>query len=391
MEIVILGTADWNQPIATNQHFIARELCRDGFARVNFVESLGLRRPNFTRRDFARILRRSIGMVRRPQSAGARDVPAGARVFSPIVVPWHKGPAARANHFLLRRQTVFRKKERPFDVFWTYSPVTYGLESEAKHVVYHCVDLLAEFPGIDRKLIEDNERRLAKSNATAIASSEVVAKHLAKMGFRDVLLWENVAEVEAIAQRSLKVEKRDRHAVVFAGNITPKKLDYGILRELALSGLEVRIAGPRAEGAADDSDEFDELMASGVVNLGMLGPEELATELGRCSVGLIPYLITPYTTGVSPLKTYEYLAAGLSVVATDLPGVHADGEDIWREVSKAAFISRVHAMVAESAESAESADGAIRRRLDRARPHSWSARGQAARTLVAGLAVLGTR
>jgi glycosyltransferase involved in cell wall biosynthesis len=36
-------------------------------------------------------------------------------------------------------------------------------------------------------------------------------------------------------------------------------------------------------------------------------------------VGIIPFVVDDLTRGVSPLKMYEYLAAGVPVVATPLP------------------------------------------------------------------------
>jgi hypothetical protein len=36
-------------------------------------------------------------------------------------------------------------------------------------------------------------------------------------------------------------------------------------------------------------------------------------------VGIVPFLVTRMTEGVSPLKMYEYMAAGKPVVATPLP------------------------------------------------------------------------
>lgn len=58
--------------------------------------------------------------------------------------------------------------------------------------------------------------------------------------------------------------------------------------------------------------------------------------LGAADVCLIPHRRTPLTEAMSPLKLYEYLAAGRPVAATDLPPVHdvderviivRDGED----------------------------------------------------------------
>ena len=51
--------------------------------------------------------------------------------------------------------------------------------------------------------------------------------------------------------------------------------------------------------------------------------------------GIIPYLVSPATRTVNPVKTFEYLAAGLPVVSTSLPELEplrgmielADGRD----------------------------------------------------------------
>ena len=49
--------------------------------------------------------------------------------------------------------------------------------------------------------------------------------------------------------------------------------------------------------------------------------------LRGAAAGIIPYAINPLTSSVFPMKVYEYLAAGLPVVATPLPAL--DGvEDV---------------------------------------------------------------
>jgi teichuronic acid biosynthesis glycosyltransferase TuaH len=49
VNVLVLGTAEWNSPIATNQHYVVRELARAH--DVRFVESMGLRRPRLDGRD----------------------------------------------------------------------------------------------------------------------------------------------------------------------------------------------------------------------------------------------------------------------------------------------------------------------------------------------------
>jgi len=72
--------------------------------------------------------------------------------------------------------------------------------------------------------------------------------------------------------------------------------------------------------------------------------EEITAVLGGADVCLVPHRRTPLTESMSPLKLYEYLAAGRPVAATDLPPVRgiddrvvlvADGEDFADAVARA--------------------------------------------------------
>lgn len=383
INVTVLGTADWDQPIATNQHYVVREMIRGGGANVVFIESIGLRRPQISKRDLARVfhrLRRSL--VRRrtklPKTA-SRAIPDGVRVVSPLVIPIHSRLFQGLNRKLLNHSLARAGYQGDADIFWTYSPITYGLEKNSKSTVYHCVDLLGEFPGIDRHAVNRHERSLAATHSRAIATSAVVKDHLQRQHFENVLLWENVADVEAIAART-SGSSRQAGRVLFAGNLSPKKIDYAILRELSLRGLDVVLAGPRAEGGGQDLTQFESLMISGITYLGMLTPDELADEMAKSMVGLIPYVDNRYTQGVSPLKVYEYLAAGMAVVSTNIPGVHATPSAIWVERDLASFVDRVVALSSE--DNAE----CVRLRQEIAAEHSWLKRGEAIRGLLSELA-----
>lgn len=378
--VLVLGTAEWDQAIATNQHYVVRELCRDGFARVDFVESLGLRTPQFSKRDIARIWRRlrrivSGGGKTAPlgSAVGRRARPEGLTVISPLVLPFHGRVFRSVNRRLLARAVHEWMAYTGPKVLWTYSPVTYGLEDEAAGAFYHCVDLLGTIPGISNDLIARSERRLSEKGVIAAATSEVVQEHLHHMGFRDVLLWKNVADVETILMAKPESTKRYAGSVIFAGNLAPNKVDFALLETLAEAGFDVRVAGPHAEGGGDDKKDFESLLAHGITYLGMLDLQELAQELVRSSVGLIPYKINEYTRGVSPLKTFEYLAAGLAVVSTAVPSVNAiDGHItvVGTEAGARDWLGAVRA-------AAEKSDPiAISDRVAIAQRHSWTIRGE---------------
>jgi glycosyltransferase involved in cell wall biosynthesis len=55
---------------------------------------------------------------------------------------------------------------------------------------------------------------------------------------------------------------------------------------------------------------------------GTVGQQELAATVQACDVGVLPHRDQEGIRAMSPLKVYEYLAAGLPAVSVDLPPVH---------------------------------------------------------------------
>lgn len=365
--VLLLSTADWNQALWTNKQYMALELSKD--ADVVYVESLGLRRPEFRLRDLARLRHRL-------RSRDAWVLPQGIRVVSPRVVPYHRPPVAGVNRRLLQR-LIDRHSSAGlrYDVFWTYSPVTYGLEKFARTSIYHCVDLLGEFPRVDRKTIDAAERALASAGTLGIASSSVVAEHLKCQGFERVLHWPNVGHVEPFL--AVPADERAR-GVVFGGNITSHKLDFDIVRKLRerLPDERLVFAGPIAEGGGSSSVRRV-LRELDIEHAGTLGICDLAHLYATASVGIVPYLLNSYTAGVDPLKLFEYLAAGLTVVSTpiravverDLPNVHVheQADDFAKAVAELVGNRSVDHRQLSRAVAAE---------------NSWRRRGEHARALI---------
>jgi glycosyltransferase involved in cell wall biosynthesis len=320
-DVLLLGTAEWDAPIATNQHYVARELSRA--ADVTFVESLGLRRPTLRRDDVVRMASRVRRAFAGQPAVAHRPRPERTRVVSPLVVPVHRAPTRPLNRALLHRATAgWLRSARP-RVLWTFTPVTYGLEASADIVVYHCVDLLGTVPGVDSVAVEHGERRLAARSPLAVATSTAVADHLAALGFARVILLPNVADVSVFAAAGRPAAQR-RPAVLFSGNLTGHKLDVALLESVASSGIDLVLAGPVAAGF---EEPLRRLESRGARHVGLLSPEQLADLAGTCSVGLIPYALNDYTRGVSPLKCFEYLASGLAVLSTRIPAVEELARD----------------------------------------------------------------
>ncbi len=264
-------------------------------------------------------------------------------------------------------------------MLWTYTPITHGIEAQARTTIYHCVDLLGTFPGIDATAVDRGEKALAAAGAIAIGSSRAVVEHLRRQGFERVLAWSNVADTELFAAAARPAAERDAGLVVFSGNLTAHKLDCRMLQAVLdeVPEAEVLLVGPLAEGGGGSWPALDRLRMSGARRIETLGQPDLAELLGRACVGVIPYASTAYTAGVDPLKRYEYLAAGLPVVTSGLACVDPEPGVTWCENDPHAFARRV----AELLQGPSAAEITARQAV--AAEHSWSGRGEQVRRLVA--------
>jgi teichuronic acid biosynthesis glycosyltransferase TuaH len=123
------------------------------------------------------------------------------------------------------------------------------------------------------------------------------------------------------------------------------------------------------------------LARENVHHVGAVPFSELPRWLARIDVGLTPYADSAFNRASFPLKTLEYLAAGLPVVSTGLPASLAlsteTGEVVIADGS-AAFAQTVRKVAARCPSS-----DSIARRRAAARRYSWSERASELVRLVA--------
>lgn len=377
MRITILSTADLNSSVWTNKQYLAVGLA-DHYD-VTYIESLGLRRPSLNGPDIQRMINRLRGVAsRRSHATLARDT-SKLQIISPKVVPIHGSPGVTAVNKAILKRTVARAvapEER--NILWTFSPVTYGIENMFDKVIYHSVDFLHTFHGVPSEFILRAEDKLLQNTDVTIASSAGIREHLQALNGDNVRLWENVADTSLFRNSSSSSRPTD---AIFAGNMTPSKVDFSILQAVADSGLSLALAGPLSIDGTSAGKAFEKLIASPNVRyLGNLRSSDLAAEVGQSKVGLIPYHTNDHTSGIFPMKVYEYLAAGCSVVATPmkslvesekLDGVRIEMPGTFAQcvVSTAALLSR----------------DVVQRNQATANPHSWDNRISQAHELILSL------
>lgn len=107
-----------------------------------------------------------------------------------------------------------------------------------------------------------------------------------------------------------------------------ERLDFATLSDLAAARLPVIVIGPRTVREPSARRQLDEFLSQPSVDWrGEVPPREVARVLSMAAVGLTPYTDSEFNRSSFPLKTLEYLACGVPVVATDLPAARWIGSD----------------------------------------------------------------
>ena len=120
-DIVLLSTAEWNNPFWTNKQHVTVELARQGY-RVLYIDSQGIRRATIKSSDMTRIFRRLSRAFRPPM-----PVRENIYVWSPVPLPFRRLPVVAAlNRWLFERllRHWLRRLRCSRPLFWSYSPLT---------------------------------------------------------------------------------------------------------------------------------------------------------------------------------------------------------------------------------------------------------------------------
>jgi glycosyltransferase involved in cell wall biosynthesis len=376
-DVVMLYAPPWYAPTRFSKHHLARYLAERG-RRVLYVEApltpLGLRRGRAFSSDFRDTLQP-------PRRVAGVDRLWRRRYFLPV--PYHAITpltSLRASNKLGQRllTPVIRRDlrrlgfRRPIIIAGLPHAVD-ALPGLARAcLVYHCADDYAHVRGFPKSLPR-LEAELCRQADLVITTSSTLCEDRRK--FNAATYWvPNGADVEHFGQSATPAaELRDlrRPVVGFVGGLS-QWVDLQLVANVAAQRQQWTfvLIGPTA---------IDVSPVHGLENVRLLGPRpyaELPSYLAGMDVGLIPFRAEPVTYHADPIKVYEYLAAGLPVVASDLPALHRLAHVVRLADSPATFLEQLDAAVAEGRSAREH-----ERRTEAAR-HTWSARFEEVERLI---------
>lgn len=224
---------------------------------------------------------------------------------------------------------------------------------------------------LNQRLVERSERRQLENADIVIAISPTLASRWTALGAKRVCLIPNgvqtapYRDIDTIAGAADVALPKPVAGVV--GHLS-SRIDMALLEATADAGCSLLLVGPH--DLSWEPERFARLVARDRVRwVGKKPFGELPGYLKHMDVGLTPYCDNEFNRASFPLKTLEYLAAGLPVVSTRLPANSWLSTDL---VSEATGASEFSAQVARVASFSDAALRSRRRKF--AEQHTWRQR-----------------
>lgn len=367
-DILCLSSQDWAD-LWTRKQRLMQRLARQG-NRVLYVEtqasllSLGLLRA-----DPARALR---------WLRGPRPLEAGLHVATlPLVLPGFQMSLAVNRLDTLALAPLLRAWLRRLGfrapILWTYNPYSADLVGRLGEaaVVYECVDELAAARGLVRPpVVRELERRLLDRARVVIVTHENLQRDRARPG-RPAHLVPNGVDLAHFATATRpetpippELQTLPHPVIGFVGSLQ-YWIDFDLIRALAEArpAWSFALVGPRGRLGRVDR-------VQGLPNVHLLGPRpyrDLPGYLRGFDVCLNPYRQDEVARHASPLKLYEYLAAGRPVVSVDMPVARQFDAVLAIGRTPETILAGMDAMLAPAARTAAAGEARIRA----VAPYAW--------------------
>jgi teichuronic acid biosynthesis glycosyltransferase TuaH len=159
----------------------------------------------------------------------------------------------------------------------------------------------------------------------------------------------------------------------YTGTLHPDRIDLELIIALASAHAgSIALIGPNHLSA----DANDRLLKLGNVFLpGPVPYQQIPDYMAGFDVCITPHRMTPFTESLNPIKLWEYLAAGLPIVSTDVAGFRDYPELVHLARTHGEFITATRRALAEGAAK-------IHRRRAEAAKHSWQRRVDAIEAVI---------
>jgi glycosyltransferase involved in cell wall biosynthesis len=379
--VCLAGVDWWHDSPAHSEVQLMRRLARD--RPVLFVNSIGLRVPALGRsprsgRRIVRKVRNTLRLLRTPDPA----LP-GFSVLSPVVLPFYgEGPGRRARDGFLRWQVALACRLRGITdpVVVVTMPTAWDVARRLprRRLVVNKADKYSTLPDVDHDAVAACEQALLERADTVLyVNRALMDEDAPRVGGRAVFLDHGV-DTGHFRRRPPDEWPDDIAAIPgprlgYFGRLDDYKTDLGLLEHVARSLPDASLVL-----VGDTTCDLGALTALPNVHwLGVRPYDDIPAYGSAFTVALMPYLDNDWVRHINPIKLKEYLALGLPVVSTPVPGAERWARHLRVAADRNGFVAEVRAALAEGDGDADGRRAAVA-------ADSWDAKAQLVLDLVTG-------
>lgn len=184
-------------------------------------------------------------------------------------------------------------------------------------LIYDCMDDWSDFPALPETVIE-NERRLCEmADRIWVVSKHIYHKFSGEYGAK-LDYVPNGVDYDHFATTTHINVPRTRPTLGYVGALH-SWFDTELVAAVAdkLPNWDINLVGP----IMLSTEQRQNLERPNIHFFGRQAYQALPRIMAGFDVSMIPFVLTDLINGTSPIKLYEYLAAGLPVVSTSMPEV----------------------------------------------------------------------
>lgn len=373
---IVCFANDWKAD-PTSKHQLMKRFA--GANKVLWVEASGMRRPNLASRDDLGRIARKLRSFFAPAQA---QLP-GLYSYSPPSLPLPGSRMADRINAFLYRLALGRELRRlgmsPRPLLWVYGPhvAPWIRQMPRTGLVYHCVDRWSAFEEYDAAHMSACEAEICRAADLVLASAEDLAERCRQ--YRPDVHYvphgvEHAHFAQALAPGALPPDIAQLPA--------PRIGFFGLIHEWVdidlIGQLADRIEASFVLIGASNQDLSSLLARPNVHHLGRRPYASLPEYCRGFAAAIVPFRISELTLSVNPIKLREYAAAGLPVVASDLPEIRRCGDIARCAVGLDAWEAALRTAMAEGEDA-----NARRTQSERVLGEDWGAVAERVGELVA--------
>lgn len=316
---IIVFSDDWGRHPFSCQHIMQHLLPGN---KLLWVNTIGLRRPRLTLKDFERCVQKLTSFTAKPIQ---ETLPDNLAIINPPMLPFANSWVRKFN----RRSVITAVKRKMTELGMSAPIVIITVPNAADYIgsfnevlsVYYCVDEFSEWPGVTKILVKEMETTLLTQVDFVAAVSDQLVLHKTTANGPTHLLTHGVDVAHF------------NHTLCCSNNCPPAPLArikppvvgyFGLIDERTDQDLieALLVHHPDWSVVFIGKAVVDLTRLSGHQNfyhIDSVPYQSLPCYAASFSVCLLPYVRTKLTDNINPLKLKEYLATGKPIVSTGLP------------------------------------------------------------------------